>query len=140
MSELLKKALALISINSTSTQDSSPRPLQKLTERELINLESAIGSKLFGEVPSGHRREFFCLDRKTWIWHEEWVDAKRVRQQSTTRYEIHDNGILKVQAGPRYEYIQGQELENLALAVKMYHEQVARGVYKVDPDTGTKLT
>jgi hypothetical protein len=132
MNELFKKAISLINLTDSS------RPLKKLTERELINLESAIGAKLFGPIPDGHRREFFCLDEKTWIWYEEWIDEKRLRQQITTRYEIQDQGILKVQSGPRYEYIKGQELENLTLAVKMYYEQVARGVYKVDPKINAK--
>ena len=77
------------------------RPLKKLSERELLALESEIGSELFGEVPKGHRREFFCLDEKTWMWHEEW--------------------------------------RNFSIATQMYYEQVARQVYKRDPETGEKL-
>jgi hypothetical protein len=29
--------------------------------KDLIRQESEIGSKLFGEIPSGHKREFFAL-------------------------------------------------------------------------------
>ena len=116
------------------------RPLKKLTERELIQLESEIVSKLFGEVPKGHRREFFCLDEKTWIWYEEWTDPKtNKRQNMTVRYEIQPSGILKVQEGSRYSYIEGAELDNLLAATTMYYEQVARGVYNRDPKTGQKL-
>ena len=142
MNNVFKKALSLITGDPSSVKLTMPknRPLKKLTERELLQLESEIGSKLFGEVPKGYRREFFCFDEKTWIWHEEWIDQKtRKARQMTTRYEVHSSGILKVQEGARYSFIEGTELENLALATRMYYEQVARGVYKVDPATGQKL-
>lgn len=142
MSNVFKKALALIVGDSSSINLKMPknRPLKKLTERELLQLESEIGSKLFGEVPAGHRREFFCLDEKTWIWYEEWIDPKtKKKTQATTRYEIHDNGILKVQEGARYSFLEGVELDNLVLAIRMYYEQTARGIYKVDPYTGQKI-
>jgi hypothetical protein len=142
MSNVFKKAFSLIVGDPSSMNLKMPknRPLKKFTERELLQLESEVGSKLFGEIPAGHRREFFCLDEHTWIWYEEWIDPKTKKsQQATTRYEIHDNGILKVQEGARYSFLEGEELNNLVLAIKMYYEQVARGVYKVDPETGKKL-
>jgi hypothetical protein len=107
----------------------------KLTERDLLRRESKIGADLFGPVPKGHRREFFCLDESTWIWHEEWKDEKGVERQLTTRYEIHPNGILKVTDGPRYQFIEGEELENLVAATRLYYEQTARQVYARDPQT-----
>jgi hypothetical protein len=142
MSSVFKKALGLITGSAVDMPDLSMpknRPLKKLTERELIQLESEIGSKLFGEIPKGHRREFFCLDKKTWIWYEEWIDQSNKRHATTVRYEIHEKGILKVQEGARYSFIEGEELNNLLAAATMYYEQVARGVYKRDPYTGQKL-
>lgn len=115
------------------------RPLKKLSERELLVLESEIGSELFGEVPKGHRREFFCLDEKTWMWHEEWIDAKHKLKTHTIKYEVTDRGVLKTQPGPRYSYLEGDELRNFSIATQMYYEQVARQVYKRDPETGEKL-
>ncbi len=141
MSNVFKKAMSLI-IGDSSLVLGTPksRPLKKLTERELVQLESEIGSKLFGEVPAGRRREFFCLNEKTWIWHEEWTDPDTKKpRQLTTRYEVRPGGILKAQEGLRYEYIEGTELQNLALATRMYYEQVARGVYKIDPHTGQTI-
>ena len=142
MSSLLKKALTLL-VGDPEQADlfrvPKNRPLKKLTERELIRLESEIGSKLFGPVPSGHRREFFNLDASTWIWHEEWLDSNRKLQTSTVRYEVHDKGIFKVQEGARYSYIDGDELNHFMLAIKMYYEQVAREIYHFDPATGKKL-
>ncbi len=106
------------------------RPLKGLTERELIQLESEIGRELFGPVPKGHRREFFNLDPTTWIWYEEYLDADGKQHSTTTRYEVQESGVLKAQEGARYSYIEGDELQNLLLAVRMYHERVMRDVYK----------
>ena len=136
MSDLLKKTLSLL----TGSPVGSSSPLKKLSERELIELEAEIGGTLFGPIPAGHHREFFCLDEHTWVWHEEWIDVDNQRQVSSTRYEIHDNGVLKAQDGKVYKFIEGDELRNLTLAVRLYYEAVARGVYKRDPMTGKPLT
>lgn len=134
MSDILTNALQLL------VGDSLPkRPLKKLTERELIDLESAIGRELFGPIPTGHRREFFCLDAHTWIWYEEWAEAGQPKS-STTRYEVRPNGILKAQDGQNYKFIGGEELKNLNLAVRLYYEQTMREIYKRDPYTGKPLS
>lgn len=142
MSQVFQKALQLLIGNDPAADlkfKKSNRPLGQLSERELLQLESEIGAQLFGEVPKGHRRSFFNLDKATWIWHEEWLDEKNVLQQATTRYEIQGDHILKVQEGSRYSYLEGKELENLALAVQMYYERVMREIYQRDPQTGQKL-
>ena len=144
MGTIFKTALQLLVGND---QSSSPnlklpkgkRPLKILTERQLLQLESEIGAQLFGDVQKGGRREFFNLDPITWIWHEEWSDAQGKPQQATTRYEVQDNGILKVQEGARYTFLEGEELRNLTVAIQMYYERVMREVYKRDPQTGQKL-
>lgn len=115
------------------------RPLKPLTKRELLQLESEIGRELFGPIPAGHTREFFNLDDNTWIWHEDFIGPDGKKQTSTIKYEIQEKGILKVQEGARYNYLEGEELENLLLAIQMYYEQVMRKVYKRDPRTGRKL-
>lgn len=144
MSTILKRALSLLTGDEPSNgvdwlKMPKNRPLKQLTERELIKLESEIGSHLFGPIPKGRRREFFNLDPVTWIWHEEWMDDHRRLQSATTRYEIQDRGILKVQEGARYNYLEGAELENLKTAIHMYYERVCRDIYKVDPDSGQRL-
>lgn len=107
---------------------------QPYSRSELIEMESKIGAKLFGPVPSGHRREFFCLDDTSWIWHEEWrQDGKP--QKMTVRYEIQDAGVLKVQEGARYSYLEGDELNNFAAAVQTYHDTVLPVLYHKDPVT-----
>lgn len=142
MNNILKKALSLI----TGEEQAEPllkmpklRPFKGLTERELIQLESEIGRELFGPIPKGRRREFFNLDKNTWIWHEEYTDPNGAVKATTTRYEVQGNRILKAQDGTQYNYVDGQELQNLAVAVQMYYEKVMRGIYKRDPRTGEKL-
>jgi hypothetical protein len=135
MGALLDKTLALLVGNPAK----GTSPLAKLTERQLIELEAEIGGKLFGPIPDGHRREFFCLDEHTWVWHEEWTDENNQRQITSTRYEIHSNGVLKAQDGRVYKFIEGDELRNLTVAVRLYYEAVARGIYKRDPLTGHPL-
>lgn len=142
MSSVFSKALGLLTGNDSTQLLKLPknRPFKAFTERELIQLESEIGSKLFGPIPAGNRREFFCLDRSTWIWYEEWTDVETGKQQTvTTRYEIHDNGILKAQEGAQYSFLEGEELKNLLVAIQMYYEQISRNIYKRDPRTGQKL-
>lgn len=145
MTSILKTALDLL-VGSDSQTDlfkvplSKKRPLKKLTERELITLESEIGGKLFGPIPKTiKRREFFNLDPRTWIWYEEYKDTDGKDASRTIRYEIHDEGIFKVQEGAKYSYIEGEELEHFVLATKLYYEQVARDIYRIDPATGKKL-
>ena len=143
MPNILKRTLKLLpGINQKPAYLKLPknRPLKKLTERELIQLESEIGRNLFGPIPSGHRREFFCLDEKTWIWYEEFKDQKTGKKKTaTTRYELKGDKVLKAQEGARYSYIEGDELKNLLTAIGMYYEKVARNIYKRDPQTGQKL-
>lgn len=110
----------------------------KLTLRELVQQESVIGGHLFGPIPEGHHRQFFNLDLSTWVWYEEWEEGGK-HHNRTTRYEIHENGIMKVQDGAQYYYIEGSELENLLMAIKMYYEKVAREVYHFDVSTGKML-
>ncbi|OYW83738.1 hypothetical protein B7Z17_05240 [Candidatus Saccharibacteria bacterium 32-49-10] len=144
MPHILKKALKLVfaddpvaPLRKLSKKD---RPLKTLTERELIELESQIGREVFGPAPQDVvRREFFNLDESTWIWHEEIKQADGSTQETTTRYEVQPQGILKVQSGPRYTYLEGAELQNFVLATKEYYERVTRQLYKRDPKTGTSF-
>jgi hypothetical protein cdiviTM7_02984 len=142
---ILKKALKLVFADDGSTGlvaalKKKNRPLKKFTERELIQLESEIGATIFGEKPAHvTRREFFNLDKDTWIWYEEIVDKDGKKQELTTRYEVQPKGILKVQPNYRYSYLEGDELQNFVLAVKEYYERVSRDLYKRDPQTGYRL-
>lgn len=116
------------------------RALKTLTERELIQLESQIGVTVFGPASANVvRREFFNLDKDTWIWHESAKQADGSLSEVTVRYEVQPKGILKVHPGPRYDYLEGAELQNFVLAVNEYYERVSRELYKRDPRTGQPL-
>lgn len=91
--------------------------------------EARVGGTLFGEVPAGHRREFFCLDKYTWVWHEEWTDKSGQRQIVTTRYDVRPDGILKSQNGSHYQQVAPSETRHLAQAAKMYADSIQKEVY-----------
>lgn len=97
--------------------------------RNLIRREAKIGGQLFGPVPKGGRREFFCLDEHTWIWHEEWVDQNGQSQTKTTRYDVRPNGILKAQDGQHYQHVTPDEARHLREAVHLYRDRVRTELY-----------
>lgn len=132
---MFKKTLSLL----TGTPVQNKNDKRRLTERELIEREARVGGELFGPIAAGHRREFFCLDERTWVWHEEWNDADGRRHVTSTRYEIHDNGVLKAQDGKVYRFIEGEELRNFVVAVRLYYETTAQDIYHKDPNTGRSL-
>ncbi len=101
---------------------------QPYTERELIALESKLGARLFGPVPAGHQREFFCIDETSWIWYDAWRENGEPRQ-TTIRYEVQPAGVLKIQQGARYSYLEGAELQNFIKAVEAYHHAVLTKLY-----------
>lgn len=96
--------------------------------RNLIRHEAKIGGQLFGSVPKNGRREFFCLDKHTWVWHEEWMDSNNQRQTRTTRYDIRPNGLLKSQNGT-YMNVGSQEAQNFRKAVNLYVDRVRSEIY-----------
>jgi len=96
--------------------------------RNLIRHEAKIGGELFGPVPRGGRREFFCLDEHTWVWHEEWIDNNGQHQSKTTRYDVRPNGILKSQNG-QYRKLSVDEARNLRAAVVAYRDKIKTDLY-----------
>lgn len=96
--------------------------------RNLIRHEARIGGELFGPVAPGGRREFFCLDERTWVWHEEWIDENGQHQAATTRYDIRPNGIIKSQGG-QYRSLTRQEAVNLHNAMEQYQRRVRSELY-----------
>lgn len=97
--------------------------------RSLLRREAKIGGEIFGPVAKGGKREFFCLDEHTWIWHEEWLDANGARRIKTTRYDIRKNGILKAQDGQTYQRVSKDEAERLLQAAKIYEERIKSELY-----------
>lgn len=93
--------------------------------RQLMRREARKGGRLFGPVSAGHRREFFCLDEHTWVWHEEWTDEAGRHQAVTTRYDIRPSGVLKSQGTNFYQEVTGDELRHLYRAAKLFRAQLA---------------
>ena len=144
MNTFFKKVVELFAGNDVRApfhinRTRKPTVQPKLTDRDLLRMESQIGATLFGPIAAGHHREFFCLDESTWIWHEEWRDSSGKPQQLTTKYDIRDDGIWKTLPGPRYLKVEGEELQNFVLAARLYHERVMRQIYQRDPATEKKL-
>ena len=109
---------------------SSQREEERRAElyRNLIRHEARIGGTVFGTTPTGRRREFFCLDEHTWVWHEEWTDANGQAHAQTTRYDVRPTGILKAQGG-RYQSVSRDETRRLVAAAKLYRERVYAEMY-----------
>lgn len=97
--------------------------------RSLIRREAKIGGEIFGQTTPGGRREFFCLDEHTWVWHEEWIDAAGQRQIRTTRYDIRPTGILKAQDGQSYQRVSQEEAERLLSAIRTYDQRIRTELY-----------
>jgi hypothetical protein len=99
--------------------------------KDLLHYEAKIGGQLFGQIPEGNRREFFCLDEHTWVWHEEWTDKNGKRQYMMTRYDVRPNGIVKSQGNSSYQRLTRDELKNFYRAVKMYNDRVTTEYNKI---------
>jgi hypothetical protein len=113
--------LGLASIDEAKTREGAVR--------ELVNAESAIGSRVLGKPLHGGRREFFLSPTHSneWFWHEETVTGDK---SITVRYIVsEDEAITKSVSGEAYEYVHGQELQNLCVATRSYHEAGTRELY-----------
>lgn len=96
--------------------------------RNLIRHEAKIGGQLFGPVPTGHRREFFCLDEHTWVWHEEWHDKNGELRVQTTRYDLRPTGVVKSQNG-HYSEVSRTEQARLKQAIRTYVKRVNQEIF-----------
>lgn len=96
---------------------------QQEFERAMLRFEAEIGGKLFGSVPKGHHRRFFCLDEHTWIWHEEWTEKGQTKV-ITTRYDVRPDSVIKTQDGQPSRRLSLEEAQNLYRAVQLYQQRV----------------
>ncbi|MEI7674478.1 MAG: hypothetical protein WCI60_01970 [bacterium] len=98
-------------------------------KRTFIRKEAKIGGQVFGNIHKNMRREFFCLDKNTWIWHEEWTDTFGKRQIVTTRYSVRPEGIIKAHNDQHYQKVHKEEAVNLIHAASVYLKRVQAEVY-----------
>ena len=110
--------------SSAASKQKAAESRKARLQRALIHHEAKIGSQLFGAIPAGHRREFFCLDDRTWVWHEEWIDEKGIRRVVTTRYDVRNDRVLKSQGNMSYKALSPTEERNFYQAVRLYGERV----------------
>lgn len=99
--------------------------------RSLLRHLAKLGGSVFGPVQKGVRREFFCLDARTWVWHEEWYDQSGQHHAVTTRYDIRTNGILKSQGVNSYQRLTVQEERNFRAAVDIYGQKAISEIQRL---------
>lgn len=102
----------------------------RIMERRVMRHEARIGGSVFGPIPRGHRREFFCLDEHTWVWYEEWKDKNGATRTMTTRYDVRPNGVVKIQDNHPSSYVSVEEGRNLHRAVTEYNRKVGTAFAK----------
>jgi hypothetical protein len=101
-------------------------------ERSLIRREAEVGGRLFGEVPKGHHRQFFCLDEHTWVWHEEWRNKAGENKSLTTHYYVRPTGIIKSHGNDKsYKKLSPSETRNLCKAAQIYLKRAEANYQKL---------
>lgn len=112
------------------TSDQAKTKKQADRYRDLIRKEAIIGGKVFGPVPDNGRREFFCLDETTWVWHEEWIDMAGQQHIQTTRYDVRPDGIVKCKNNGHYTKVSPSEARNLLKAAQLYQQRIKLELYE----------
>ena len=91
-------------------------------QREILEIEAKIGAEIFGPLEKGRKRSFFCLNRYTWVWHEQWIDHQKSVQTMMTYYHIRSTGIVKSSGNNDYKALSEKEFHNFVSAVKNYSQ------------------
>lgn len=97
--------------------------------QDLMRREIELTRDIFGPVPKGVDRQFFCLDKNTWIWYEGWTDKKGIQHKVTTRYIVRPSGVIKSQNNGAYHRLSFDESKNFNRAVNLYYDKVKHGLY-----------
>jgi len=113
-------------INNISSRKEPQRKAELY--KKLLRHEARIGGEVFGPIGEGQRREFFCLDEHTWVWHEEWTDDNGQNQYVTTRYDVRPSGLIKSQNG-QYKSMSIEEARNLLKAAELYQHRIDNELY-----------
>lgn len=104
------------------------RSSAKRLEQELMRQEAEIGGTLFGDLAEGSIRRFLVKNDKTIIWIEQ---AEPSGKSITTRYEIFEDHIVKIQDGQPTVRVDEQESVTLLQAMRWYHYLVTTRLYSV---------
>lgn len=111
----------------TKNLNNPEQKYQRITQ-DLLRREAEIGGSLFGPVPKGSKRQFFQLEKHTWIWIEQWTERGQ-RRSKTTKYMIKPTELLRSVDGGHYERASLQETRNFANAVEQYVKRVDSELY-----------
>ncbi len=106
----------------------NPEQRRKEILNELIRQESSISRDIFGPIPKGGVREFFCLDEHNWVWHEEWQTTEG-RKTRVTRYIISNKNIVKTINNGHPQSVSLKEAHNLEKAAKIYLHRAKKHIY-----------
>ena len=107
---------------------SNPEELEQNIRRDLIRREARIGREVFGPIPAGRSREFFRIDKKTWIWQESWRENGSQRTNNT-KYMVRERDIVKSVNGAPYQKVGLEEAKNLEAAIHTYVARVKHHIY-----------
>lgn len=99
--------------------------------QDLMRKELAVTKGIFGPLKPGTKRDFFCLDKHTWVWYEEWTADDGQRKHMTTRYMVRPSEIVKSLNGGPYQRLTAQEARNLKAAAQTYTERVNKHLYSL---------
>jgi hypothetical protein len=110
-----------------SSNKNKEQKYQEIT-RDLLRREAEIGGRLFGPLPKGAKRQFFQLEKHTWVWVEQWNQNGK-QFSKTTKYMIKPTELIKSVNGGHYERTSLQEAKNFERAVHLYVKQVDKELY-----------
>ena len=97
-------------------------------KNDLLKREAKVGAQVFGPIPVGTSREFFCLEKNTWVWSEtNKKDGKYVT--NTTKYIIRPTELVKSVNGSSYQKTTLEEARRFKDAVGRYRKIVREDVY-----------
>ena len=97
---------------------------------ELIAREAEIGGAIFGAEQADEDRKFYCLDERTWVYQNTYRDLTDGKQKTMViRYELHQNGVMKIINSKNHSMVDDEEAERLIKAIKLYYKYVMEKIY-----------
>ena len=103
------------------------QPVEIDDYQRLVCQEAKIGGSIFGDLQPNQQRYFFCLDDRTWIWHEQGSEPDF---KLTTKYSFDLNGITKsIDNGQTWQTLSTNETASLLEATRVYHQKVTEKIY-----------
>lgn len=90
----------------------------------ILRRAAELGGKLFGPIPEGREREFYCLDAHTWIWRESWLDESGRRQTTVTRYDVRPTGVTKSRDDGPVQRLTSEEARHLYWSTELFRQRI----------------